>query len=312
MGASIKLGWFLVKRKHHIIFALTFLQFWAIAAHAKCPPGFPAYLPCPKEAYETVQLEHQERLQRLLILSRGKIHPEFYTEYITPSEHGLKAFPVNLPVLRVVFDQRFFFDADSDAIRPEAYSVLDVIAKDLKSEPPDVSLFVAGHTDSTGSDDYNFNLGLRRADVVSNALVRRGVYQSSIYRVSFGEAVPISDNETLDGRSRNRRVEFLFSANSQAIALWLEKQPVETCAAKTEKALLNCKHALHFEARRVMVSPSSLKQVEELSRRQEELEINNNLSSESLLREKQKIELERKKIPVLLSRERVPINLSMH
>ena len=149
---------------------------------AACMPGYPANLPCPQQPYQTVKLEYQDRLSRLRRLTDAARQPHFYTEWITPSEHGLPTYPVSIPVLRVVFDQRTFFDVDSAVVRPEAYAVLDTIAEDLKREPPDVSLFVAGHTDSTGAEDYNFNLGLRRANAVAAALVRRGIYQASVYR----------------------------------------------------------------------------------------------------------------------------------
>tara|TARA_R110000868_G_scaffold75153_1_gene217081 strand:- start:4212 stop:5108 length:897 start_codon:yes stop_codon:yes gene_type:complete len=278
-------------------------------AEASCPIGYPPGLPCPTEPYELVPTEHQDRLNRLNRLSAGIVYPQFHTEFLSPAEHGLPDYPVRIPVLRVVFDQNVFFDVDSAVVRPEAYPVLDVIADDLKREPPDVSLFIAGHTDSTGNDRYNADLGLRRADAVAQALVRRGIYQASVYRVSFGEAVPIADNTTDDGRARNRRVEFLFGAKAQAVAKWLEKQPVDTCSARTEVDMARCRKALVFEAVKVMVAPSHQKDVAELSRRQQEVESNINLSPQELTREKQEIELERRRIPVLLSTEKIPIQL---
>lgn len=277
--------------------------------NAACPPGYPLGLPCPQEPYETVGLEHQDRLNRLGRLSSGNAKPQFSSDYLDPAEHGLLDYPVPIPVLRVVFDQSVFFDVDSSSIRTEAYPILDVIAEDLRREPPDVSLFIAGHTDWSGDDNYNFNLGLRRAEAVAQALVRRGIYQASVYRVSFGEAVPIADNSTEKGRARNRRVEFLFGAKAQAVTKWLEKQPIQSCAALSEAEMTNCRRALTFEAQQVKVDPSAEKEVVELANLQNEIEASTNLSPLEKKFEKQKIELKREKIPILLSNKKVPIQL---
>src|SRR5690606_21492639 len=141
--------------------------------------------------------EHSDRAARLKRLSeRDLIAPPGFNEYIIGQDlHRLHNFPAAIPVLRVVFDNRVFFDVDRSDIRPEAQHVLDVVAEAFGAgDIPDVAMFVAGHTDSTGSDDYNYNVGLRRAQAVAEWLVRRGVGQAEIYRVSFGERVPIASN----------------------------------------------------------------------------------------------------------------------
>ena len=66
---------------------------------------------------------------------------------------------------------------------------------------------VSGHTDSVGSDAYNVKLGQRRADVVKDYLVSKGVPGSKITTKSFGESQPVASNKTADGRAKNRRAE---------------------------------------------------------------------------------------------------------
>ena len=115
------------------------------------------------------------------------------------SKEDLGSLPVDVPLLRVVFPERVFFDTAQWNLRPDAISVIDVVAESLRREPPDVAVFVAGHADSRGSRAYNFDLSLKRANAVSEALVRRGVGQAAIWRIGFGEAVPLRSNATTAG-----------------------------------------------------------------------------------------------------------------
>jgi OmpA-OmpF porin, OOP family len=202
------------------------------------------------EPWQTVLIEHQDREHRLRRLAdiQGIPAPEFY-EYMIPKEkHGLADYPVDIPVLRVVFKDQVFFDFDKDELKPEGFEVLNVIAASLRLEPPDVTVFIAGHTDAIGSVDYNLDLGLRRARNAATALAMIGVNRSQIYLVSFGKAVPIASNDTEEGRARNRRVEFLFAARPEPIAAWLAEQPMITCAADNSRKGDNCPVDFHFKA----------------------------------------------------------------
>ena len=98
------------------------------------------------------------------------------------------------------------FDYDSAVVRPGLYSELDRIANVLTRYPKTVIL-VEGHTDSTGSEEYNLNLSQRRADAVKNLIVQRGVSSARIETMAHGESLPIADNSTEAGRAMNRRVE---------------------------------------------------------------------------------------------------------
>lgn len=197
-----------------------------LLAMATALPAAPAWAFQILEPKDTVALEHEDRKKRLMRLSdaMGVDAPQFQEYLISPSEHGLADYPVDIPVLRVIFSEKFFFDFNRDVVRPEADGALKIIARSLALDPPDVTVFIAGHTDAIGGAAYNQQLGLRRARAVAADLITRGVNRAQLFDISFGKMVPIADNDTEEGRARNRRVEFLFSARPAPIAAWLVRQ----------------------------------------------------------------------------------------
>lgn len=98
------------------------------------------------------------------------------------------------------------FDTDSAIVKPGLYSEITKIADALKQYPETVAR-VEGYTDSTGTEQHNMDLSIRRADAVRNLLIQDGVPSSRVEALGFGEANPVATNETAIGRSRNRRVE---------------------------------------------------------------------------------------------------------
>ncbi len=72
-----------------------------------------------------------------------------------------------------------------------------------------------GHTDSTGSDEYNQGLSDRRAAAVRGFLMGAGVTENRIRARGFGESAPVADNGTESGRSQNRRVELNVQVNEE-------------------------------------------------------------------------------------------------
>ena len=97
------------------------------------------------------------------------------------------------------------FEFDSARLTSAAKSILNQAASAVNAAPGNVS--VEGHTDSTGSDEYNLGLSQRRAQSVVDYLVSQGVDRSKMTAKGFGESKPKTTNATREGRAQNRRVE---------------------------------------------------------------------------------------------------------
>lgn len=102
------------------------------------------------------------------------------------------------------------FDTDSTAIKTPFYKVLDSVALVLKKYNK-TYVDVLGHTDSTGSEQYNLKLSYNRADAVAGYLESQGVAKARLVVRGLGEGYPIASNDTPEGRAQNRRVEIALS-----------------------------------------------------------------------------------------------------
>jgi outer membrane protein OmpA-like peptidoglycan-associated protein len=98
------------------------------------------------------------------------------------------------------------FAHDSASLNAEFHTVLNKVAETLREYDKTV-IEVAGHTDSTGSDQYNQQLSERRANSVAQYLSAQGVPASRMVTVGAGEVHPVASNDTPEGRAQNRRVE---------------------------------------------------------------------------------------------------------
>ena len=102
------------------------------------------------------------------------------------------------------------FATDQDSVKASFYPVLNSVALVLKKYNQTI-VDVYGHTDSTGSDQHNFDLSQRRALSVANYLSSQGVDSRRFAVTGFGETRPIAPNGTAEGRAQNRRVEIQLS-----------------------------------------------------------------------------------------------------
>jgi outer membrane protein OmpA-like peptidoglycan-associated protein len=101
------------------------------------------------------------------------------------------------------------FDFDSAELKPAMRAVGDEIVAKVKASKGDERLHIIGYTDSTGPEAYNLGLSERRAQAVANWLIQQGIPADHITTTGMGEANPIADNSTREGRSMNRRVQVM-------------------------------------------------------------------------------------------------------
>jgi len=99
------------------------------------------------------------------------------------------------------------FDFNKATIRKDSESVLDASIKILKDNPY-INIQIEGHTDNKGSDNYNLLLSDRRAASVKKHLIKNGIDAIRLSSIGMGESIPITSNETDEGRQINRRVVF--------------------------------------------------------------------------------------------------------
>jgi outer membrane protein OmpA-like peptidoglycan-associated protein len=117
--------------------------------------------------------------------------------------------------IAVTFASGLLYDVDSDRIRAEAASNLRNLAASL-GKFPNTDLLIVGHTDGTGTPEYNQGLSQRRATSASDYLITQGVSAGRLRTSGRGELEPIAENETENGRLLNRRVEVAIFANAAA------------------------------------------------------------------------------------------------
>ncbi|PWA03992.1 OmpA family protein [Flavobacterium psychrotolerans] len=108
------------------------------------------------------------------------------------------------------------FDTNKSTLTSTAKANLDKLVK-VFNEYPDTNIVIYGYTDSTGSADYNLKLSGERAASVKNYLASKGLNSSRFSVTGLGIADPIASNDTADGRSQNRRVEFAITANDKMV-----------------------------------------------------------------------------------------------
>jgi len=124
---------------------------------------------------------------------------------------GMATSMVTLQVIQrevLVFDD-VHFDFDRSELRPDGIAILNDAVMKLMANP-DIRVTIEGHTDSIGTAEYNIGLGQRRATVVNDYLVSRGIMAGRLQTVTYGEDRPIADNATAEGRAMNRRAHLVI------------------------------------------------------------------------------------------------------
>jgi outer membrane protein OmpA-like peptidoglycan-associated protein len=111
--------------------------------------------------------------------------------------------------LVITLDGSVLFASGKSQLLPIAEQRLSQVAEVLQNQDDSKQIVVEGHTDSVGADGANLTLSQARADSVRTFLISKGVPTARIRAVGRGEAVPVGDNKTPDGRAMNRRVEII-------------------------------------------------------------------------------------------------------
>jgi outer membrane protein OmpA-like peptidoglycan-associated protein len=133
-------------------------------------------------------------------------------ESTNPKQRGCPAPEpkVKLEAAQISIFEQVQFETGTALLRPDSFGLLQQVADVLRQHPEIESCEVAGHTDDTGTSQLNRELSLARARAVMDWLVVHGVEARRLTARGYGDTRPIADNATEEGRTRNRRVEFLI------------------------------------------------------------------------------------------------------
>lgn len=124
--------------------------------------------------------------------------------------------------IKITFSSGILFDVDKSNLKDPYKGELSQLATIL-NKYEDTNILLAGHTDSTGSDEYNLGLSRRRAESVANYLATQNVNTARFATEGYGKTDPIASNDTAEGRAQNRRVEVAIWANEKLKKVAKEK-----------------------------------------------------------------------------------------
>ena len=113
--------------------------------------------------------------------------------------------------LRAFFPERVLFPTGSSRLRKEFVPVVEAVARRIRTGPAARRILLEGHTDTSGSEFRNSELGLRRSLALKEMLVRMGVEPRRLIARAFAARWPAATNRTEEGREQNRRVEFVVA-----------------------------------------------------------------------------------------------------
>jgi outer membrane protein OmpA-like peptidoglycan-associated protein len=124
--------------------------------------------------------------------------------------------------IKITFESGILFDVNAAVVRPVAQQNLIKLAGIL-NKYPETDILVEGHTDTTGTEEYNLELSKRRAEAVGNFLTGKGVSARRFQLLGYGESQPADSANTVSALQTNRRVEIAVFANEKLKAAALAK-----------------------------------------------------------------------------------------
>jgi len=116
--------------------------------------------------------------------------------------------------IKITFDSGILFDIDKASLKAASKENLAKLASILQKYE-DTDILLEGHTDSTGTEEYNLTLSKQRAQSVANYLAQLKVNPTRFTIMGYGESQPIATNYTAEGRQLNRRVDLGIMANDK-------------------------------------------------------------------------------------------------
>ena len=116
--------------------------------------------------------------------------------------------------IKITFNSGLLFDVNKATLRDSSKAELTKLAQIL-NKYPDTNILVEGHTDNTGSEEYNLELSRQRAQSVENYLASLNVDPTRFTIMGYGESQPVATNDTAEGRQQNRRVDLAIMANDK-------------------------------------------------------------------------------------------------
>jgi outer membrane protein OmpA-like peptidoglycan-associated protein len=116
--------------------------------------------------------------------------------------------------IKITFSSGLLFDVDRAILKDQYKLEIQDLAQIL-NKYPDTNVLIEGHTDSTGSEEYNLTLSRQRAQSVANYLAQLEVNPTRFTIMGYGESQPIAENESAEGRAQNRRVDLGIWANDK-------------------------------------------------------------------------------------------------
>jgi outer membrane protein OmpA-like peptidoglycan-associated protein len=139
----------------------------------------------------------------------------YTSQYFSEEDTTIKGVVTNdMEVRKIEVGQAYnlndiLFETNSSSLNKGSRNVVLDFAAFLKANPK-VSVAIHGHTDAEGDQNLNMKLSADRAKAVYDHLVSTGIHPSRLSHKGFGQTKPVASNETPDGRSKNRRTEFVI------------------------------------------------------------------------------------------------------
>jgi outer membrane protein OmpA-like peptidoglycan-associated protein len=111
--------------------------------------------------------------------------------------------------------KKIHFAYDSAKIEPDSMELVEEIADILKHRTDIAEVEIQGHTDNTGTAEYNMRLSQQRADAVRDALIALGVDESRLTSKGYGQTKPLAPNNSAKNRAKNRRVQLIIKEHAK-------------------------------------------------------------------------------------------------